>query len=102
MLFEVQSDGLTLVNVNKGRDIVLLASAFVNTMENIPELDKLVLHLMAGEVTLEDIGVSTMTKKVGKGEDMQKAAEMVRREQPAKEDDIPDFVKRSMKGKENE
>ena len=50
MLFEVRSDGLTLVNVNRSKDIILLASAFVNTMENIPELDKLVLHLMAGEL----------------------------------------------------
>ena len=43
-----------------------------------------------------------MTKKVSKDEDMQKAAEMVRREQPAKEKDIPDFVKRSMKGTADE
>ena len=102
MLFEVQGDGITLVNINSSKDIILLASAFVNTMKNIPELNDLVLHLMAGRITLEDIGVSTTTKKVSKDEDMEKAIDAIRRGQPAKEEDIPDFVKRSMKGATNE
>ena len=95
-LLEVREDGVTVVETKTKKDIVLVSVAMFNVMRNIPELEDLVIHLMAGRVTPDDLGIETRVNVIPKGVDPEKFLRKVKGQEPAKVDDVPDFVKRSL------
>jgi hypothetical protein len=102
-MMEIRKDGITTVAIKSQQDMANTAIGIVKVMENIPELAQLVAGLMAKAITLEDLGIeSVATRQVGSQESFDDALTRIQGEQPAEDKDIPDFVKRSMKGKEDE
>ena len=102
MIMEVRDDGVTLIEAQGKKDIVLLSVAMYNVMKNIPEAEELVLYMMSGKITPSDLGVETRVNKIPKDADAEKFLRKVKGQEPAKVGDVPDFVKRSLdKLKEN-
>ena len=102
-MLHIKKDGITTVAIKTERDMVTLAVGITKVMENIPELEQLVIGLMTKTITLKELGIkSVATEEVGSQESFDAALTRMQGEQPAEDKDIPDFVKRSMKGKEDE
>ena len=100
---EIRKDGITTVAIKTQQDMVNTAIGIVKVIENIPELEQLVVGLMAKKITLNELGIDeVVTSEVDSQESFDAALTRVQGEQPAEDKDIPDFVKRSLKGKEDE
>jgi len=97
-IFEVRDDGVTIVEVKNSNDMIFLAIGIFNSMKNMPELETLVVSLMAKKVTPDDLGVSTIVNRIPKGVDADQFLRKIKGREPAKDADVPDFVKRSLKG----
>ena len=93
---EVRKGGITVVEVGGKEDLMFLSIAFVNAMRNMPELEQLVLLLMANKITPDDLGITTNVSHIPKGVDAEKHLRKLQGQAPAKVDDVPDFVKRSL------
>jgi len=96
MILRIEDDGVTVVNVTSKSHLILMASALVNILENIPEVNMMVSGVLAGKLTLDDLGVTSQVKRISAGEDEDKAIRLLQGQAPAKVDDVPDFVKRSL------
>ncbi len=96
MIMEVRDNGITVVNVTSIGEEVLLAVAIISILQNTPTLSKLVGGVMSGEIDLGDLGIDIKSKKMKKGDDPEKVIKRMHEEQPAKDSDIPEFVKRSL------
>jgi hypothetical protein len=102
-MLHIRKDGITTVAIKSQQDMVTVAVGITKVLENIPEVEQLVVALMAKKLTLEELGVENIvTNEVDSQESFDDALTRVQGEQPAEDKDIPDFVKRSLKGKEDE
>ena len=96
MIMEVRDDGVTIVEAQGKKDIVLLSVAMYNVMKNIPEAEELVLYMMAGKITPSDLGVESRVNSLPKDADAEAFLRKMKGQEPASDQDIPDFVKRSL------
>jgi hypothetical protein len=102
-MLHIRKDGITTVAIKSKQDMVNAAVGITKVLENIPELEQLVIALRTKELTLEELGVeSIVTNEVGSQESFDDALTRMQGELPAEDKDIPDFVKRSLKGEEDE
>jgi hypothetical protein len=99
-MIEVRTDGITNVSIESREELVITAVGLAKTLEAIPELKHLVAAILTKKITLEELGIESIdTVKLDDKESFESALAKWESEQPAKDEDIPDFVKRSMKGK---
>ncbi len=103
MIMEIREDGITIVEVKNKQQLVFLASAVVEVLKNVPEVQTMVILAMENKLDFErDLGLQTQSKQLTKSDDPETIIKVMKINTPAHEDDIPDFVKRSVEGKENE
>ena len=98
MIMQIQESGITIVEVKSKDQLMFLASAIVEVLNNVPEVSKLVLLAMEGKVDFEkDLGIHTQIKELSKDDDVARVVQQMQGELPAQDSDIPEFVKRSIK-----
>ncbi len=96
MILEVRDDGVTVVEIKSKEQELLLGVAITSILKQIQPLDIFVAGVMAGRISPEDFGINTNTVKLNRGENSEKAIKKLQGQQPAKDSDIPEFVKRSL------
>jgi hypothetical protein len=102
-MLHIRKNGITTVSIGNRQDIINAAIGISKILENVPELSALVVALMTKEVTLDELGIEKIdTRHLDNQESFETALSELEDTQPAEAKDIPNFVKRSIKGKNDE
>ncbi len=93
MILHVDEDGLSEVRITSEKSFMIVAATVAELLTNIDGLELAVVELRRKmgdglEVSRKFVGGKELTAD--------KVRERVAKEQPAKEEDIPSFVKRSL------
>ena len=97
MILTVDDEGVTVVELKSKKQEALLAIAITQIMQNIPDVEKLILAIMAGIIKPEDLGIETTTRRVGKDADVESIIQMMKEEEAVDEKDLDPVLKRILK-----
>ena len=95
----VDDEGVTIVEIKSKKQEALLAITISQIIQNIPELEKLILAIMAGIVKPEDMGIDTTVRQIGKDADVESTIQMMKEEEAVDEKDLSPVLKRILKGR---
>ena len=93
----VDDEGVTIVEIKSKKQEALLAITITQVMKSIPELEKLVLAIMADAIKPEDLGIETTTRRIGKDADVESTIQMMKEEEAVDEKDLSPVLKRILK-----
>jgi len=99
MIMTVDDEGVTIVEIKSKKQEALLAITISQIIQNIPELEKLILAIMAGIVKPEDMGIDTTVRQIGKDADVESTIQMMKEEEAVDEKDLSPVLKRILKGR---
>ena len=97
MILTIDNEGVTIVEVKSKKQEALLAISITEIMKNIPELETLVVAIMAGKIVPGDLGIDTTVRKIGKDVDIESAIRQIKEEEAVDEKDLSPVLKRILK-----
>jgi len=99
MILTVDDEGVTIVEIKSKKQEALLAMTITQIMKAVPDVEKLVLAIMADIVKPEDLGIETTTRHIGKDADVESTIQMMKEEEAVDEKDLSPVLKRILKGR---
>ena len=93
----VDDEGVTIVEIKSKKQEALLAITISQIMKSIPELEKLVIAIMADAIKPEELGIETTVRRIGKDADVESTIQMMKEEEAVDEKDLSPVLKRILK-----
>ena len=81
----VDDEGVTIVEIKSKKQEALLAITISQIMKSIPELEKLVIAIMADAIKPEELGIETTVRRIGKDADVESTIQMMKEEEAVDE-----------------